>query len=160
MFALLHRRRTIRFGSACDRSASFPNSQPRKYRASPVTNPKSLVETVSELSLYQSVSPANQLSPITRYAIGKLLRQFSSHESPELMAFKTQLSQNNCACLDEVLRNLYSDELELAQVILQLDNLVYFYTTLNSQVVLYAEQEAQLAQVQNQIFQLFGFSQS
>lgn len=121
---------------------------------------KSPAITANKLSLYQPVSPASQLSPITRYAICKLLRQFSSNESPALMAFKTKLSENNCAHLDEALRKIYSSELELAQIILQLDNLVYFYTTLNAQTVLYPEQQAQLTQVQHQIFQLFGFSQS
>lgn len=99
-----------------------------------------------------------QLSPSTRYYICKLLRQPVSCESPELLAFRVKLSEDNCAQLNERLSELYADEAELTKVILRLENLIYFSQSISTQFSLYPEYVKQLNSIKLEVFHLLGFS--
>ncbi|MDX2229754.1 MAG: hypothetical protein NW220_08955 [Leptolyngbyaceae cyanobacterium bins.349] len=106
------------------------------------------------------MSIERQLSPTTRYHICKLLRQTLDCESASLLAFKAQLAANNCAQLNTALQDTYPDPSEWFRVMLQLDNLVYLYTTLHPEMTSGLDHTAQLAGIRQQIYQLLGFRAS
>ncbi len=103
-----------------------------------------------------SATQAYRLSPMARYYICRLLRQIADTESAEFLVDKLKLSSDHCMLPDEILKQNYSDEVELAQVILQLENLVHFYMTFNLQSSHYVESNTQLTQIKQTILQLLG----
>jgi|GEM_PF-4336868 len=98
-----------------------------------------------------------QLSPGNRYYICRLLQQPLSYESPELLKFTARLTEDNCSNLNAHLLNLYPDLTELATVILKLENLVYFYQSVNAQILIYPEYAELLQRFKQEIFRLLGF---
>ncbi|NJO78694.1 MAG: hypothetical protein HC827_09290 [Cyanobacteria bacterium RM1_2_2] len=115
--------------------------------------------TQSTNSHHQLVPQKPRLSPTARYHICKLLRQPSGSDSAKLLEFKAMLSKNNCAQLDGILHEIYADEAKLSQVMIQLDNLTYFYTILNSQYMFYPNSARQMMRIKQEILQLIGFSE-
>jgi hypothetical protein len=107
----------------------------------------------------QRVSQKPQLSPTARYHICKLLRRPSGSDSAKLLELRVGLSQNNGAQLDDILHQIYSDEAKLAQVIIQLENLTYFYTILNSQHMFYPNSTRQMMRIKQEILQLLELNE-
>lgn len=112
------------------------------------------------LSQLSATTKSYYLSPITRYSLSKLLRQIANGELPEFLKLKNSLSIERCDFLNEILQQRFSNDLELAQVIPQLENLVYLYTTLSTGASRYIDLTTQQTQVVQEILQLLGFTES
>ena len=105
-----------------------------------------------------AMSSDAQLSPITRNYICRLLRQVDDWESARLLEFKSHLSADNGARLNDRLAEIYPDPAQLAVIILQLNNLVYFHKEICPQTSLYPEYREQLMYIKQRVFELLGFT--
>jgi hypothetical protein len=97
-----------------------------------------------------------KLSPMTRYYIRKLLKQFSQ-ELRSVVAPGAGLCADSLSDLDAVLNSLYLEATELNTVTQKLENLIYFHQAIQSQNSFHSDYGDKLAELEQQIFWLLGF---
>jgi hypothetical protein len=96
-----------------------------------------------------------KLSPTTSYYIRKLL-----HQSEQRWLTSSVLSKlgSTTANLDQILFDLYPQDIQYSKIIQRLEGLVTLHKTLYSQITLYPDYIHEIDQLEQNIFSIFGLS--